>query len=177
MANPPQPEHPAPPESTNRFSEFIKRIWAPIAGIIDAVLLANQFVDIWKGNNSQTVIVTSAVVFLIWILFWLWIGYGKATLAPKTSLPFEKYIPGQITERAAMWVLALSVLGGVIGGLVLLNHARAEMALREQKTIILIAAFDGPEEKYGIRNEIVEQLETRRQPAMPRSKLRRLMRL
>jgi len=51
-------------------------------------------------------------------------------------------------------LLAVTVLGGVIGGVGWQSYNKTQ----EDKVIILVAQFDGPEETYGLHDQIMEDL-------------------
>lgn len=53
-----------------------------------------------------------------------------------------------------MPLLAITVLGGVIGGLGWQSYNKTQ----EDKVVVLVAQFDGPEENYGLHDQIMEDL-------------------
>ena len=53
-------------------------------------------------------------------------------------------------------LLAITVLGGVVGGVGWQSYNKTQ----EEKVIVLVAQFDGPEEKYGLRTELMEKLKS-----------------
>lgn len=55
----------------------------------------------------------------------------------------------------AVLLLAVTVLGGVAGGIGWRSYNQAQ----EDKVIVLVAQFDGPEETYGLRRQIMEELQ------------------
>ncbi|MBE7432380.1 MAG: hypothetical protein HS100_00550 [Anaerolineales bacterium] len=60
----------------------------------------------------------------------------------------------QRQKTYAYTLLALTIVGGVAGWVGWQGQTQA----KEDKVIVLIAKFDGPEDEYGIRDEMIEQL-------------------
>jgi tetratricopeptide (TPR) repeat protein len=54
----------------------------------------------------------------------------------------------------AIPLLVVTILGGVAGGI----GWRSYNQTQEDKVIVLVAQFDGPEEKYGLHNQVMEDL-------------------
>lgn len=54
----------------------------------------------------------------------------------------------------AILLLSFTILGGVVGGIGLRSYNQTQ----EDKVIVLVAQFDGPEETYGLRRQVMEDL-------------------
>jgi tetratricopeptide (TPR) repeat protein len=64
----------------------------------------------------------------------------------------------QLVRKRNMYViplLAVTIIGGIVGGIGWQTYNQTE----EDKVIVLVAAFDGPEEKYGLRRQMLEDLQ------------------
>ncbi len=63
----------------------------------------------------------------------------------------------QLIRKKNLYVILLlvvTILGGVVGGI----GWRSYNQTQEDKVIVLVAQFDGPEETYGLHNQMVEDL-------------------
>jgi tetratricopeptide (TPR) repeat protein len=128
-----------------------------------------------KGISWSEVIAifTSITGFVTSVLVWLDIAqYGQ--------LGFQNFLWAGIVAAVVVWGiilyllykqkniafsvgLAVTMVALVIVGIWWTSNKKAEeerVKARDEKLIVLIAAFDGPEEVYGLRNEIIEKLST-----------------
>jgi len=141
--------------------ELIKQVWIPIAGIIGAIFLVNQLVEIWNGNSTRVNYITFWVLTAIWLMALVMATFGKNIQGREgffgrkvkfrnKNILIYKLISGSL--------LALSVIA-IISGITIFKNEETRLAkAQKDKIVIVIAAFDGPENQYGIRNQIVEQL-------------------
>lgn len=158
------------PEDRDGLLELIKNLWLPVAGFLGAITLAYNFYQLWLGDKETvTWFLAGGGLFLLLIIL-LWIGFGKKTVIKKAVFPRGAYLPPEKVDlfpisykRAAWGALGLLVIFAIIGVISLLQHRRDQeryMAEQERKLIVVIAAFEGPEDVYGLRNEIIESLNT-----------------
>lgn len=144
----------------------VKQLWIPVAGVIGAITLINQLVEIWNGNPTRTNYIIASVLLGIWLIALITWAFGKTIWEQKgffsnrtrlrnKNVPTYKLISGT--------VLLISIIG-IIGGAVILTKQKNEFAKRQdEKIIILIANFDdgnNGRDLLDIRNSIVDQLKT-----------------
>ncbi len=155
------------PNDNNGLLELLKKLWLPFAGFIGAVSLTYSFYKMWLGDQEAVTYITAGAGLLILILALLWVGFRNRTITRPAVWP----IGGTRTEtyplfkpsyrKAAQVGLSVITLLAIFGFVILGQHLHSQKKYRteqEQKLIILIAAFEGPEEVYGLRNEIIEKL-------------------
>jgi tetratricopeptide (TPR) repeat protein len=153
-----------PPEGRDSLLELIKKLWLPVAGFIGAITLIYNFYKLWQGDQSTIIILTIGTGLAIWVTSLFWVGFSNLKIIRDADWPkgtklietFPRYSLG--IRRIARVGLVITVIVSV-AGLAILQRQREE--LREElstQVIAVIAAFDGPEDKYGIRNQIIEQL-------------------
>jgi len=89
-----------------------------------------------------------------------WIVFSKETEVQGPDRPFGRKKTNVVPQyssavRGFAWaLLALVFIGAIVGGVSVVKHRQA----LEEKLVVMIAAFEGPEEVYGIRNEMIEIL-------------------
>ena len=132
------------PENKNSFIEFVKKLWLPIAGFISAVLLIYQLLQIWKGDTQTVTWVVAVAALAVLLIFLIWFSFfAKSTKS------------GQWAARGGL----ISTIVALIAILAYRQHQQQVVAQQNQNTVIVvIAQFDGPEETYHLRDEILEQL-------------------
>jgi len=149
-----------PPDSNNGLLELLKKLWLPVAGFIGAVTLVYNFYQLWLGDQTTVTYVTAGagLIVLVFVLWWVgfsnrkttrdavWpIGANVTDVSPRYGLRYQRY---------ARIFLVVIFIGIISGGWLLSTH-RQEL---KDKLVVLIAAFEGPEDVYGLRNEIIENL-------------------
>ncbi len=116
-------------------------IFASITGLISSVLAWLDIVQ-YGQMGYQNFLWTGIVVFVVIWGIVLWLLYKQKNI----------YLN--------IW-LAVTIIVGLAAGIGWTSNQRAEeerIRAREEKVIVLIAKFDGPEEEYGLRDEMLEQL-------------------
>ncbi len=141
-----------------KFWEQAIRFWKYIAAVLGAVTAIVQFIQLWQGYQSTVTWVIAGMGWLIVVGFLVYVLVNKETIPTGVMFPTGEeqrrpyYSPRQ--KQLAGLGLALMLLGALTGTALLLRH-RAR--LQAQFTIV-IARFDGPEEAYGVRDELLERL-------------------
>jgi tetratricopeptide (TPR) repeat protein len=142
------------------LSDFIKLLWAPIAGLLGAVTIMTQFVQLWKGDQVTVTFIVSGLGAGLVIISLLWVGFSKRTYEVPDFIDIGK------TKVKSDWRyskpyrlfaysgLIIYLAAGGIGGNALIQHRKG----LKEKTVVLVANFDGPEERYGVTNEVLENL-------------------
>jgi len=114
---------------------LIQEILGVIGGIVGSIMVIYGFIKTFRddaGGFTWLLFVGSAIwLIILWRMF-----YRQKTYA--------------------YMFLAVTIVGAVAGWIGWHSQVEAE----ENKLIVLIAEFDGPEDVYGLRNEIVENLNT-----------------
>jgi tetratricopeptide (TPR) repeat protein len=158
-------------DNKDSLPELIKKFWVPIAGFLGAVTLAYNFYQLWRGDQATVTWLLAGGGLLLIFIVSLWIIFKQKSIhiegipTPKKPNPkprFEKQPEYSRFHRlVATSSLALLGLLAIAGTVLLLQHWQEQERIRaelEEKLIVVIAAFDGPEEVYGLRNEIIESL-------------------
>ena len=147
-------------EKKNGLCELLKKVWLPIASPIWVVTLLYNFYKLWAGDERIITEIIVGVGLVVILLSLLWVAFSKKIIKvhskKNTGLPRNlKAYRYSYNYRTVAWViLAIIVICCVIGSRLFLNH-RQEL---EDKLIVVIATFDGPEDVFGLRNEIIEKL-------------------
>ncbi|MBN8655536.1 MAG: tetratricopeptide repeat protein [Anaerolineae bacterium] len=149
------------PNSQVEFQDWLKTMWAPLFGIMGLITLIVQFIQLWRGDQSTVTFVT-AITGAFFIFSGLsWVSFSKRTFSVPsflnsrdTKLKQEWRYPRYY--KIARIGLFLSLLFCLIGAR-LIYIQQQEL---KSKIIILVAKFDGPEDIYGVTNELIEQLRT-----------------
>ncbi len=146
-----------PPEDKNDLPSLVKQAWLLVAGFLGAVSLIYNFYKLWQGDQETITLITVAAGACLWLTALAWVGFSR--VAPKTKgHAGKRSSPGAPRYSRFHWIarVALAVsLVAIGGGAFLLQKQRAALA---DKIVVVIAAFDGPEEEYGLRNQIIEDL-------------------
>src|SRR5260221_1361437 len=149
-----------PPDGKDDPLELLNKLWLPIAGLIGVVTLVYNFYKLWLGGQATVTYITAGVALIVLVVFLYWTGFSKKTIYLKVSFPIGAKIPEtnprypQHVRGIAWFALGMIFLGTVAGAYLLAKH-RQELS---NKLVILIPAFEGTEEVYGLRNEIIENL-------------------
>lgn len=144
------------PEQKDDFIELVKKLWSPIIGIIGAITSLINFYQLWLGNQATIIYIFAGGGFLLLLIALGWVGFSKKDIPKRGNRKATKSVPryGLPYRRAAWSGLTILTLLAVVGVYFLIQH-RTE---QQNKLIVLITAFEGPEEVYGLRNEIIENL-------------------
>ncbi len=140
-------------EEKDGLPELIKKVWLPVAGFLGAVTLAYNFYQLWLGDQATiTFIIAGSGLFLLIVVLG-WIGFGYHITIQKK----QKRKEPQYTKKyrwSARALLAVVLVGMGYSTWLLFEHRKEE----KENFVIVIAKFEGPEEIYGLRNEIIEQI-------------------
>lgn len=155
------------PEDRDGLLELIKKLWLPIAGFLSAVTTIYSFYQLWLGNQETITWLLAGGGFVLLFVTLVWVGYStKTTKRPSVIQPGHVIIETnprftvsqQKWARVGVKIVGVLFVSGIIS---LIFHYQALKEYRveqEQKLIVVIAAFEGPEDVYGLRNEIIENL-------------------
>ncbi len=145
------------PEDKDGLLELIKKLWLPVAGFLGAVTLAYNFYKMWLGDQKTVTYFTAGGGLLILLIALGWIGFSKKTVVHKKKAKNEPRY--SITyRRIALGLLGVVVIGSGVGGWLLYKNSISQAQVLEKKIVILVTQFDGPEETYGLRDQIMEEL-------------------
>jgi len=113
--------------------DFIKDFVSVVGGLAGSIMAIYGFIKTFKDNveGFSWLIIFGIIIWLI-ILKQLF----------------------QTRRNIAYGLLFLSLVGGVIGWF----SWQSQVMETEKKVIVLVAQFDGPEETYGLQNQILEDL-------------------
>lgn len=152
-----------PSNNQSNFSEWVKNLWAPIAGMVGAITLVVKFIQLWQGDQSTVTLVTAIIGAALILLGLLWLALSRKAfevpdfLSPdkiKIKIKSDWQYTSKIRLLSFAGIIVYLIVGGY--GAYKLNQRRHEL---EAKTVILVATFDGPEDTYGVTNELLEQLD------------------
>ena len=143
-------------EKKKGYFEQLKKWWKIPAFVVGAVTTIVSYRQMWLGDKQTVTIVTAGIGLALLVSALVWIAYKKVDVsrydARKAEFIFEKQL--QKRFKLARIGLVVFVLIAVAGGVLLVRHRNTQ----EEKLIVLIAAFEGPEDVYALRNEILESL-------------------
>jgi tetratricopeptide (TPR) repeat protein len=115
--------------------------WAVVASILGSITflvgaIVNwlDFINKLREGYQQFLWLALVILGVIWLIV-LWLLFKQRNV------------------YGILW-LAVTILAGVV----VWNGWHSYIQAREDKLVVLIAKFDGPEEVYGLRNEILEKL-------------------
>ena len=155
------------PDGKDGLLELLKKLWLPVAGFIGAVTLAYNFYQLWLENRTTVTYFLAGGGLLILIVALARVVFRRKTITRRSEEPFGRtrteHIPTYPLRyrRIAQSALAIIFIGMALGGYFLFQRRQATQQARqemEKKLIVAIAVFEGPEEVYGLRNEIIESL-------------------
>ncbi len=126
------------------FTELIKKIWLPIIGFIGAGRFIYDSIQIWKGDAQTLTWIFAVLGLAVWLLFLGWFSFGKGTAQPWR----------QVARIGLIITFALLIIG-IVGWR---HQQQLTIQENQNKVIVVITQFDGPEETYGLRSQILEEL-------------------
>ena len=109
-------------------------ILGSIAVLVSAIVSGMDFINYLREGYQQFLWLGIAMSGIIWLIV-LWLLFK---------------------QRNVYWMLYLIVT--ILAGVVVWNGWHSYVQAREDKLVVLIAKFDGPEERYKLRDEILKQL-------------------
>jgi tetratricopeptide (TPR) repeat protein len=112
---------------------FIKEALTLIGGLAGSILAVYGLVKTFK-DDAEGFSWLIPVGIVIWLLI-LWRLF-------------------QVRKTTAYSLLIVSIIFGVVGWI----GWQSQVKETEDKVVVLVAQFDGPEEKYGLRDQIMEEL-------------------
>ena len=140
------------------FLTHLKAFWRPVAGFLAAVTAVVSFIKLWQGDPHVVFWVTLGVgisgliIGLGYIIFnneTTETGILRSNGKPQTRPRYSR----QQKRWAKIGMLNLLLAG--VAGIGLLRHHHNQLA---QQYTLVVAQFDGPEDQYGLRAELLEQL-------------------
>ncbi len=135
------------------FIESIKKWGAPIVGVIIFIFGLPKVFDAAKGNITWSVL---SVVGVSWLLlFWVYTSKVERQVSKEGQLPKKEKSPQ--FPRLRRWALAAMIVSPI---LTLSGFAIADYIERRpsNKTIILIADFQGPDQKFAVTPVIINRM-------------------
>ena len=150
-------------DTNNDMPEVVKKSWLPfslILTITGAITAIYNFIKLWQGDQRliTTIMVVAGLIVSIAIL--LQVSFSKIpekenSASLKRHNKTKSIYSYKPLIRYTAQAMLIAILLATIGGVFFLAKQNADL---EKKLIIVIATFDGPEEDYGMRNQIVEEL-------------------
>ncbi len=114
---------------------IVASILGSITFVVGAIVNWLDFINKLRDGYQQFLWLGIVILVLVWLII-LWLLFKQRNV------------------YAILW-LAVTVLAGVV----IWNGWQSYIQTREAKLVVLIAEFDGPEEIYGLRNDILEELD------------------
>ena len=135
-----------------KFIDGLKKVWAVVAAVIGAVTSIAAFIQLWQGQRDTILWIIEIASLLIIILFLVFIGFSKkqATVLVIGSKPsyLDRYPQFKNSARV---LLVLTLVLGVIG----ITQIYQRNKQLDEKVVILLTAYDGPDPKAYRVNEII----------------------
>ena len=135
------------------FIESLKKWSAPIVGVIVFIFGLPKVFGAAKDNITWSVL---SVVGIIWLfLFWVYTSKAQSLLSKKGQLPKNEKSPQ--FPRGRRWALAGMIALPILA---LSGFAIADYIERRpsNKTIILTADFQGPDQKFAVTQVIINRM-------------------
>jgi tetratricopeptide (TPR) repeat protein len=145
------------PDDKDVLIEFLKKFGAPIGGFIGAITLAYNFYKMWSGDQKTVTYIIAGAAVIVVLTVLGWIGFSQKTVIHKKKPRNEPRYP-LAYRQIALALLGLVFIGSGVSGWLLYKNRISQLKISENKIIILVTQFDGPENKYGIRDELIEKL-------------------
>lgn len=137
-----------------------KELWEPITAFVGVITVIISFIQLSKEYQATVLYFIAGGGLLVTLIGLFLIGFGSRTIQKKTrrskKLIINKKVPRfkPLYRRFAQFGLIILGVFVILGSLRLINNHEVQ----ENKLIVVIATFEGPEDIYGIRNEILESL-------------------
>lgn len=150
----------SPPEVKDSPLELLKKLWLPVAGFIGAVTSTYNFYQLWLGDQENVTAFTAGAGLIVLVLVLIWMGFGyrnktrDAVWPPGAKVTEKIFVYAPLYRKSSRIALIVIFIGMVVSVWSLKQHRQ----VLQEKLVVLIAAFEGPEEVYGLRNEIIENL-------------------
>lgn len=139
--------------------ERLKRLWAPAAGFISAVILVVEFFQLWKGDRALVSWATAGLGLLTLLFVLIWIGFSKENYAKSLLLPTgyrskqPRYPKLFLLARLGIIIFFLVAYGA---GTLLYNR----ILLLESKIVVLVSNFEGKDPQgYRVTDILITKLE------------------
>src|SRR5262245_5956294 len=140
----------------NGFADFIestKKWGVPIVGVIVFIFGLPKVFDAAKGNITWSVL---SVVGVSWVLFyWVYTSKVERQVSKEGQLPRKEKSPQ--FPRLRRWALAGMIAFPILtlSGLAIADYIERRPS---NKTIILIADFQGPDQKFAVTQVIINRM-------------------
>ncbi|MBI5294893.1 MAG: tetratricopeptide repeat protein [Chloroflexi bacterium] len=149
-----------PPDPKDNLPELLKNLWLPFAGFLGAVTLAYNFYKLWLGDQTTVTFFLAGAGLMLLIIAFTWVGFKVNTVTRDAVWPIGAKVTDQNPAFSPLWRrvarigLGIVLLGGIVGGVSYYKHRQEA----QDKLIVLITTFEGPEDVYGLRNQMIESL-------------------
>ena len=145
------------PDEKDGLLELIKKLWLPVSGFLGAITLVYNFYQLWRGDQATVKWLTAGGGLIVLVIVLGWVGLSKKTVVNKKKTRSEPRY-SIIYRRIALTLLGIVVIGSGLGGWFLYKNSVSQAEALERKIIILVAQFDEPQEDYGLRDQMMEEL-------------------
>lgn len=151
------------PDEKDSLTETFKKLLAPIAGFMGVVTLIYNFYKLWLENQGTVTYITAILGLTTTLAISGWVGFSMQITTRPAVWPMgvvikEKHPRYSASSRLISRIIFITIVfGSFIGGWQLETHRQG----LNDKFIVVIARFDGPEEIYGFSNAIIEDLKSR----------------
>src|SRR5689334_19350607 len=145
-----------PPEDKDGLIRLLNRLWLPVAGFLGAVTLTYNFYKMWLGDQETVTYITAGAGLVVLLISLGFVGFGHRTITRDAVWPIgekkaERTWRYSAPYRRIAWGMLMIVFVGIASGSWLLIKHQQET---KDQFVVVIATFDGPEDIYGLRNEI-----------------------
>lgn len=152
----------------SKFSliEIVQKTWLPLIGFFGGVVSIYEFVDYWRSDRLTINWIIISVGLLLWFVGLAYVGFslekeqkGSILVNERSEKSIERFVK-QFPHwfRLARVLLALSFVVLVLSAFAYRYHVDEIRRIRQEKIVVLIASFDGPENTYGVQNKLIEKL-------------------
>jgi tetratricopeptide (TPR) repeat protein len=135
------------------FIESIKKWGLPIVGVIVFIFGLPKVFDAAKGNITWSVLSVAGVSWLL--LFWVYTSKVGRLVSPEGQLPKKEKSPQ--FPKLRRWALAGMVAFPLLtlSGFAIADYIERRLS---NKTIILIADFQGPDQKHAVTQMVINRM-------------------
>jgi tetratricopeptide (TPR) repeat protein len=146
-----------PPDDKDGLVELLKKLWLPVAGFISVVTLAYNFYKLWLGDQATITYISAGALLIVLSILLGWVWFSKRTVVQrKKSRNEPRY--SKTYRQISLGLFGILWLSTGLGGWLLYENQQSQAETIEKKVIVLVAQFDGPEETYGLHDQIIEDL-------------------